>query len=195
MHIKPALGVLHQHSVLAMLKAHQGWLSVMPRDPSPSSCLSELEGSGSDTVQTPGTKLTLLHLVAGCSLSSWDLTTPVSGKCPHCHWCQANPPLGIIWASGARATYPRGFLLVICWHSVYWDRAGSCRAVPKACPSAVACTWVGILDREMSFHDISQQTWSKLHHLVLDIFHFRLKETSEEKCREGHRVIVSSREG
>lgn len=73
--VKPVPRVFHQHSALAVLKSHQGWLSLMLRDPNLSSCLSELEGSGSDPVQTPGIKLALLHVVAGCSLSSWDLTT------------------------------------------------------------------------------------------------------------------------
>lgn len=89
--VKPSLRVFHQHSALAMLKSHQGWL--MLRDLSPSSSLSDLEGSGSDPVQTPRIKLALPHLLAGCSLSSWDLTVllvvnvlTVTGARQICPW-------------------------------------------------------------------------------------------------------------
>lgn len=45
----------------------------------------------------------------------------------------------------------------------------------------MACNGIGILNREITFHDVGQQTWSKPHPFTLDIFHFRLKETSEGK--------------
>lgn len=76
----------------------------------PPFCLSELEGPGSDPVQTPGTELALLHLVAGCSLSSWDPTTLLVGNVLIVIGARQ---ICTIWASGSRATYSRGFFLVI----------------------------------------------------------------------------------
>lgn len=44
----------------------------------------------------------------------------------------------------------------------------------------------------MSFYDIGQQTQSKLHPFVLDIFRFRLKDTSEDKTKGRHSVVINS---
>lgn len=117
-------------------------------------------GQGQPHVLTPGIQRVVLLLVAGCSLSSWDSLSLLVVNLLFAFGARQICPWALLGQAALEPPPPEASSQLFCWHSacVRWDRLGSCRAAPKACQNAVACNGIGILHREMSFHDIGQQT-------------------------------------